>query len=182
MHRFCNWCLTLFPFAVGFPILLFFLLGDPYKRGFFCDDESLMHPFKDSTVRNWMLYIIGLVIPVGVVSGVEREWLKIGENNQVELGWIDWNWIGLKCFYIALRVLLGEMSCCHSSQGATQLNVSSICQLPVASSRCHTQSALHNHFKFIIVDNRKLLNGLQFLADASHEQHLHGGTSLSRWG
>lgn len=60
-------------FSVGFPILLFFLLGDPYKRGFFCDDESLMHPFKESTVRNWMLYVIGLVIPVGVVSGVEKE-------------------------------------------------------------------------------------------------------------
>lgn len=51
---------------------MFFLLGDPYKRGFFCDDESLKHPFKDSTVRNWMLYIIGLVIPVGVVSTEEK--------------------------------------------------------------------------------------------------------------
>ncbi|KAH8407657.1 hypothetical protein KR222_009484 [Zaprionus bogoriensis] len=57
--------------CVGFPILLFFLLGDPYKRGFFCDDESLMHPFKESTVRNWMLYVIGLVIPVGVIFIVE---------------------------------------------------------------------------------------------------------------
>ncbi|XP_030559971.1 putative phosphatidate phosphatase isoform X2 [Drosophila novamexicana] len=57
--------------CVGFPILLFFLLGDPYKRGFFCDDESLKHPFKDSTVRNWMLYIIGLVIPVGVILCIE---------------------------------------------------------------------------------------------------------------
>ncbi|EDW08111.2 putative phosphatidate phosphatase isoform X1 [Drosophila mojavensis] len=59
--------------CVGFPILLFFLLGDPYKRGFFCDDESLKHPFKDSTVRNWMLYIIGLVIPVGVILIVELQ-------------------------------------------------------------------------------------------------------------
>ncbi|XP_055921774.1 putative phosphatidate phosphatase isoform X2 [Eupeodes corollae] len=57
--------------CVGFPILLFFLLGDPYKRGFFCDDESLMHPFHESTVKSWMLYIIGLVIPVGIVIGVE---------------------------------------------------------------------------------------------------------------
>ncbi|XP_017066239.1 putative phosphatidate phosphatase isoform X2 [Drosophila eugracilis] len=57
--------------CVGFPILLFFLLGDPYKRGFFCDDESLKHPFHDSTVRNWMLYFIGAVIPVGVILIVE---------------------------------------------------------------------------------------------------------------
>lgn len=65
--------MILLPFAVGFPILFFKLLGEPYKRGFFCDDESLMHPFKESTVRNWMLYIIGLVIPVSVVSRVEKK-------------------------------------------------------------------------------------------------------------
>lgn len=57
--------------CVGFPILLFFLLGDPYKRGFFCDDESLMHPFHESTVKTWMLYIIGLVLPVAIVVGTE---------------------------------------------------------------------------------------------------------------
>ncbi|XP_017123516.1 putative phosphatidate phosphatase isoform X2 [Drosophila elegans] len=57
--------------CAGFPILLFFLLGEPYKRGFFCDDESLKHPFHDSTVRNWMLYFIGGVIPVGVILAVE---------------------------------------------------------------------------------------------------------------
>ncbi|KPU76359.1 uncharacterized protein Dana_GF13080, isoform C [Drosophila ananassae] len=57
--------------CVGFPILLFFLLGEPYKRGFFCDDESLKHPFHDSTVRNWMLYFIGVIIPVGVMLAVE---------------------------------------------------------------------------------------------------------------
>ncbi|XP_065368029.1 putative phosphatidate phosphatase isoform X2 [Calliphora vicina] len=57
--------------CVGFPILCFFLWGDSYKRGFFCDDESLMHPFKESTVKSWMLYIIGLVLPIGVILIVE---------------------------------------------------------------------------------------------------------------
>uniref|UniRef100_A0A1A9WIZ7 Phosphatidic acid phosphatase type 2/haloperoxidase domain-containing protein n=1 Tax=Glossina brevipalpis TaxID=37001 RepID=A0A1A9WIZ7_9MUSC len=56
---------------IGFPILFFFLWGDPYKRGFFCDDESLMHPFKDSTIKSWMLYVIGLLIPIGVILLVE---------------------------------------------------------------------------------------------------------------
>lgn len=55
-------------FTVGLPILGLFLWGSPYKRGFFCDDESLKHPFLDSTVRSWMLYIIGLVLPGGLVS------------------------------------------------------------------------------------------------------------------
>lgn len=49
---------------IGFPILFFFLWGTPYKRGFFCDDESLKHPFKDSTVKSYMLYLYGIVLPV----------------------------------------------------------------------------------------------------------------------
>ncbi|XP_055624774.1 putative phosphatidate phosphatase [Toxorhynchites rutilus septentrionalis] len=57
--------------CVGFPILIFYLAGQPYERGFFCDDESLMHPFRDSTVTNWMLYIIGIAVPVLVIIGTE---------------------------------------------------------------------------------------------------------------
>lgn len=57
--------------CVGLPILIFFLVGQPYQRGFFCDDESLMHPFHDSTVTNWMLYIIGIALPILVIIGTE---------------------------------------------------------------------------------------------------------------
>ncbi|XP_036330256.1 putative phosphatidate phosphatase isoform X2 [Rhagoletis pomonella] len=57
--------------CVGFPILLFYLWGSAYQRGFFCDDESLKHPFKESTVKNWMLYFVGLVLPIGVTLAVE---------------------------------------------------------------------------------------------------------------
>ncbi|XP_073813142.1 wunen isoform X2 [Musca autumnalis] len=57
--------------CVLFPILCFFLWGDPYKRGFFCDDESLKHPFKESTINNFLLYLIGLVLPVCVIIVVE---------------------------------------------------------------------------------------------------------------
>ncbi|XP_058791354.1 putative phosphatidate phosphatase [Phymastichus coffea] len=51
-------------FTVGITILMFFLFGKPYQRGFFCNDESLMHPFKESTVTSPMLYVIGLFLPI----------------------------------------------------------------------------------------------------------------------
>ncbi|XP_068620163.1 putative phosphatidate phosphatase [Battus philenor] len=62
-------------FCIGFLILAFYLWGDPYKRGFFCDDESLKHPYKDSTVTNVMLYIVGLGVPV--LTMVLTEWLRL---------------------------------------------------------------------------------------------------------
>uniref|UniRef100_A0A1B0AHS6 Phosphatidic acid phosphatase type 2/haloperoxidase domain-containing protein n=1 Tax=Glossina pallidipes TaxID=7398 RepID=A0A1B0AHS6_GLOPL len=69
---------------IGLPILLFFVWGDPYKRGFFCDDESLMHPFKDSTIKSWMLYVIGLLIPIGVMLLVEI--LQSRHNERISNG------------------------------------------------------------------------------------------------
>ncbi|KAL5285872.1 PPAP2A.2 family protein [Megaselia abdita] len=57
--------------AVGFPILCMFLWGQPYKRGFFCDDESIKHPFHESTVKSWMLWIIGFILPVIMVVSTE---------------------------------------------------------------------------------------------------------------
>lgn len=46
--------------CVGWPILFLFLWGQAYERGFFCDDESLRHPYHDSTVPSIYLYIFGI--------------------------------------------------------------------------------------------------------------------------
>ena len=54
-------------FSVAFPILLFYLFGKPFERGFYCDDESLRYPFKESTITSTMLYIIGLGFPIATV-------------------------------------------------------------------------------------------------------------------
>lgn len=71
--------------CVGFPILIFFLVGQPYERGFFCDDESLMHPFHDSTVTNWMLYIIGIAVPILVILGTELVRAHVKKSNALPL-------------------------------------------------------------------------------------------------
>lgn len=58
-------------FLVGFPILIFYLFVQPYKRGFFCDDLSIRYPFKPSTVSNVTLYIVGLGLPIIVMLFLE---------------------------------------------------------------------------------------------------------------
>lgn len=59
------------PSSVFSPIAWFFFYGEPYERGFFCNDESLMHPYHKSTVRHWHLYVFGLIMPVSLVSFFE---------------------------------------------------------------------------------------------------------------
>lgn len=66
-----------FLFAVGGAVLMFFLFGKPYKRGFFCNDESLYHPFHTSTVTSAMLYVIGLLLPICTVSHLLRFFISL---------------------------------------------------------------------------------------------------------
>lgn len=40
----------------------------PYERGFFKDDESIMHPFHGSTIPSSTLYAVGFTIPVITVG------------------------------------------------------------------------------------------------------------------
>ncbi|XP_067003182.2 putative phosphatidate phosphatase [Anabrus simplex] len=66
-------------FVVAFPILLFYFFGKPYERGFFCDDESLRHPFKSSTITSAMLYVIGMFLPI--MSFLTVEYVQFRRSN-----------------------------------------------------------------------------------------------------
>lgn len=60
--------------CVGIPILMFFLFGVPYERGFNCNDESLMYPFKESTVTHDVLYSVGFGVPI--ISIIVTEFIR----------------------------------------------------------------------------------------------------------
>ncbi|XP_052798012.1 putative phosphatidate phosphatase [Mya arenaria] len=55
----------------GIILLLFKVVGEPYKRGFFCDDQTLMYPFHSSTVTSGMLYGIGFSLGVFLMLIIE---------------------------------------------------------------------------------------------------------------
>ncbi|XP_071549441.1 putative phosphatidate phosphatase isoform X2 [Panulirus ornatus] len=64
--------------TVAIPILLFFLLGKPFERGFNCDDESLRYPYKDSTVSTGVLYVVGMFLPA--ISMCLLEWWRVRQE------------------------------------------------------------------------------------------------------
>ncbi|XP_017066255.1 putative phosphatidate phosphatase [Drosophila eugracilis] len=57
--------------CVGLPMLGFSLWGEAYNRGFFCNDSSLKHPYKESTMPSWVLYLMCGVLPFSVMLVVE---------------------------------------------------------------------------------------------------------------
>ncbi|XP_043544643.1 phospholipid phosphatase 1 isoform X1 [Chiloscyllium plagiosum] len=58
----------------------------PFQRGFYCDDESIKYPFKNSTVTSTVLYTVGLSLPissiiVGEIASVH--WNRLYSNSFV---------------------------------------------------------------------------------------------------
>lgn len=57
--------------AVGLAILCFKLAVPPYRRGFYCDDDSINKPYKDSTVPSSVLYSVGYALAFLVAAVTE---------------------------------------------------------------------------------------------------------------
>lgn len=54
---------------VGLINALLGLVIPPYRRGFFCDDDSIKYPFTSSeSLPNWAVILVSVVVPVTVVS------------------------------------------------------------------------------------------------------------------
>lgn len=59
---------TVFYIPVWLAAILMRKFCVPYERGFFKDDESIMHPFHGSTIPSSTLYAVGFTIPVITVG------------------------------------------------------------------------------------------------------------------
>lgn len=66
---------------------MYYLFGSGYHRGFFCDDESLMHPFKESTVTHETLYSVGFLLPFFsiVITELIREKRNLDNGGDIRL-------------------------------------------------------------------------------------------------
>ncbi len=56
---------------VFIPDLLLASYGEPRELGFFCSDETISHPYRDSTVKSYALYATGVFLPVATILSVE---------------------------------------------------------------------------------------------------------------
>lgn len=62
-----------FPFSftstVGLPFFILTLQHSPFKRGFFCNDESIRYPLKEDTISHQLLGGVMIPFTLVVVSG-----------------------------------------------------------------------------------------------------------------
>nr|QDR50975.1 wunen3 [Heliconius melpomene] len=72
----------------------------PFKRGFFCGDESLMYPYRDDTVTTPMLKSYGLILPALAFLICEYVLLRKEDNYLQFFNWRIPAW--LRGFYLVL--------------------------------------------------------------------------------
>ncbi len=49
-------------------IILFYAVGQPFHRGFNCDDDSIRYPYRNNTISGTANYLYSTLIPAGTVS------------------------------------------------------------------------------------------------------------------
>jgi len=90
------------------PVLYYNFNGTPYIRGFFCNDESLRHPFLKSTIKSTYLYIVGILLPLVSIAIIES--LGKGELPQgdpVVWGRVRVSSVKLNFYFIFVGYLFG---------------------------------------------------------------------------
>ncbi|KAH8364201.1 hypothetical protein KR084_003518 [Drosophila pseudotakahashii] len=65
--------------------------GPPTKRGFFCDDESLMYPYHENTVSPTLLHWLGLYLPLIGLIVLESFLCYRGDMSHWKILWPVYN-------------------------------------------------------------------------------------------
>ncbi|XP_071122892.1 phospholipid phosphatase 1-like isoform X2 [Mytilus edulis] len=69
-------------FSLGLIILLINRLWEPFKRGFFCDDDSIKYPHHDSTIPSPVLYGVGFSFNILSFILIEAALLRNSKNSR----------------------------------------------------------------------------------------------------
>lgn len=162
--------------CVGFPILFLFLWGDPYRRGFFCQDESLRHPFHESTVPSYFLYIFGLGMTSVVMIAVEfctnlhdeRKFYIMGYKLPI------WMWKA----YCVIGVFLFGAACSQLSTDVMKYTIGrlrphfyTVCQPNIDCNKFENRFKYHEEFNCTninYVDTKRILKEMRLSFPSGH--------------
>ncbi|CRL03835.1 CLUMA_CG016425, isoform A [Clunio marinus] len=100
--------------CVALPILILLLIGQPYERGFFCNDESLMHPYNENTVSMTMLVSLGVCIPIVTIILIEIIRGRLNMNEESKRIIYSWNVPStVQNLYKYIGIFLFGAACCQ---------------------------------------------------------------------
>ncbi|XP_067139472.1 phospholipid phosphatase 1-like isoform X2 [Centruroides vittatus] len=176
--------LDLFCIAViGVPIIIFFAIGKPFQRGFYCDDESLRYPYKESTINNKVLYCVGTLFPAAVIIIIET--LRFYTNktsvetptvNGIKLHPIFWEvyqLIWVFAFGACISQLITDIA--KYSIGRLRPHFIDVCQPSIDVNKCN------DSHRYILPSDFSCLNSDTFRVRESRLSFMSGHASFSAY-
>ncbi len=130
-----------------------FLQGslDPYKRGFFCDDESLKHPNLPEEIPDSIAFLIWAVIVLTIVPGIELLHVTVFEHHTpTRISKIPWVFVelyrilGYFTFGAFCTLLATEMA--KFKVGRLRPYFLTVCDLDLTDDLCKDRDG---HYKFV---------------------------------
>ncbi|KAF7278004.1 putative phosphatidate phosphatase [Rhynchophorus ferrugineus] len=161
---------------VGWPILFLYLWGNAFHRGFYCDDESLRHPFHESTVPSWSLYITGIGLNVFTMTLTE---ILNRPNDRKTFCFLKWKlpyWvynlycaIGMFAFGAACSQLTTDVM--KYTIGRLRPHFYTVCQPSINCSLPENQHVYHTEFDCLnpqYRDNKRIMKELRLSFPSGH--------------
>ncbi|CAH1958706.1 unnamed protein product [Acanthoscelides obtectus] len=162
--------------CVGWPILFLFLWGNPYQRGFFCNDTDLIHPYHESTVPSWTLYITGIGLNCAVMSLTEYLNRPTDTRDVYMLGVKMPNWIynlhcviGIFAFGAACSQLTTDVM--KYTIGRLRPHFITVCKPDVCQNGSFPDYVYHEDFtctNALFKDNKRIMKELRLSFPSGH--------------
>lgn len=137
-------------------VLVVLFHGEPFKRGFFCDDEALMHPDRGNTV-GVSLGVIGFGLPLITIIIVELVRWKLNvddnQNNKLKLfnrdvpSWVLNVYNNIVCFLFGAFCTLLVTDIGKQTLGRLRPHFITVCQ-PIMRDGTNCSNLL-NRYRYI---------------------------------
>jgi len=127
-------------FITALPCVILYLAGEPYMRGFFCNDESIRHPYKSSTIPTAVLVLVCGFLPIVIFIAVELALVRSSENKRASaLGMTLYNTVVVFIFGMAVNQLITDI--CKYSVGRLRPHFLDACnpELDYNEETCGTE-------------------------------------------
>ncbi|XP_048844541.1 phospholipid phosphatase 3-like isoform X1 [Brienomyrus brachyistius] len=128
-------------FLAGLPFLVIESSAvKPYRRGFYCDDESIQYPSKtEETINDAVLCAVGIV--VAILSIIIGEWYRIHYLNQGSMSFVGnpyisalYKQVGVFIFGCAISQSITDIA--KVSVGRLRPHFLAVCKLDISTMNC----------------------------------------------
>ncbi|XP_055490417.1 phospholipid phosphatase 1 isoform X1 [Leucoraja erinacea] len=111
----------------------------PYQRGFYCDDETIKYPFRNSTITSTVLYSVGFTLPISAIIVGELasvRWNRLHSNSFIRNSYVATVYKAIGTFLFGAAASQSLTDIAKYSIGRLRPHFINVCQPDWAKINC----------------------------------------------